>query len=119
MTIEVLNEFGADTAEGLARCMGNEVFYLKMVELGLADERFDTLRPILEAHNLDDAFEMCHALKGVFGNLSLTPLYDQISEMTELLRARTEMDYLPMFDEIRAERDRLLAMAKEKESTEG
>ena len=109
MTIEVLNEFGADTAEGLARCMGNEEFYLKMVELGLADERFDTLRPILEAHNLDDAFEMCHALKGVFGNLSLT----------ELLRARTEMDYLPMFDEIRAERDRLLAMAKEKESTEG
>lgn len=39
--------------------------------------------------------------------------------MTELLRAREEMDYLPMFDEIKAQRDRLLAMAKERETTEG
>ena len=119
MTIEILKEFGADTTEGLSRCMNNEEFYLKMVELSLSDERFETLRPVLEAHNLDEAFEMCHAMKGVFGNLSLTPLYDSFSDMTELLRARKEMDYLPMFDEIKAQRDRLVSMGKEKETTEG
>ena len=115
MTIEILSQFGADTAEGLARCMNNEDFYLKMVETGLRDERFDTLRPVLEAHDLDEAFEMCHAMKGVFGNLALTPIYDLISDMTELLRARKDMDYLPMFDEIKAQRDKLLAMAAEQE----
>lgn len=113
MTIEILNQYGADTAEGLARCMDNEEFYLKMVALGLADERFESLRPVLEAQKLDEAFEMCHALKGVFGNLALTPLYDAISEMTELLRARTEMDYMPMYEALKAQRDRLLAMEQE------
>ena len=115
MTIEILNQYGADTTEGLARCMNNEEFYLKMVMLGLSDERFETLGPVLQAQKLEEAFEMCHALKGVFGNLALTPLYDAVSEMTELLRARKEMDYLPLYNEIKAQRDQLLAMEKEQE----
>jgi len=116
MTIGILNQYGADTAEGLARCMNNEDFYLKMVMLGLSDERFETLQPVLEAQKLDEAFEMCHALKGVFGNLALTPLYNAVSEMTELLRAHREMDYMPLYEEIIAQRDRLLAMEKEEEA---
>lgn len=31
ITIEKLNSFGANTAEGLARCFGNEALYLKLV----------------------------------------------------------------------------------------
>ena len=31
MTIDSLKAFGANTAEGLARCMNNEAFYLRMV----------------------------------------------------------------------------------------
>lgn len=110
MTIDILNEFGANTAEGLARCMDNEEFYLKMVTMGIADERFDSLKEVLEKKDLDEAFEVCHALKGVVGNLALTPIYEPISDMTELLRVRKDMDYMPLYEKIKAEHDRLLAM---------
>ena len=36
--------------------------------------------------------------EGVLGNLSLTPLYEIIYEMTELLRYQTETDYNPLIN---------------------
>lgn len=110
MTIEILKEFGAATEDGLSRCMNNEEFYLKMVNMGLQDERFETMKSVLEEKKLDEAFEMAHAMKGVFGNLALDPIYKPISEMTELLRAQTDMDYMPLYEEIKGQRDRLLSM---------
>ena len=110
MTIDVLRKFGADVDDGLARCMNNEDFYLKMVNMGLADERFETLRCVLEQNDLDTAFEMAHALKGVVGNLALTPIYTPISELTELLRAKQAGDYLGLYDKMKEQKDRLLSM---------
>lgn len=110
VTIDILNEFGADTKEGLARCMGNEDFYLKMVDMGIADERFESLYGIIESGDLDAAFEVAHALKGVLGNLALTPIYNPMSEITELLRDRKDTEYKPLCDTIVAERKRLLDM---------
>ena len=110
MTIEMLKEFGADTAEGLTRCMNNEQFYLRMISMGLADERFETLGTALAEKNLDAAFEMAHALKGVLGNLALTPIYQPVSEMTELLRQKADADYMAMYQEMKTQRDKLLSM---------
>ena len=31
ITVDNLKKFGANTEEGIARCMGNEQFYLKLV----------------------------------------------------------------------------------------
>ena len=39
-------------------------------------------------------------LKGVLGNLSITPLYEPVSEITELLRAETQMDYTDIMHRI-------------------
>lgn len=93
LTVEALNEFGANTQEGVARCMNNADFYLKMVRMSADDQNFNQLQESLAQKDLDRAFEVAHALKGVLGNLSLTPLYEPISELTELLRKRTDMDY--------------------------
>ena len=43
---------------------------------------------------------------------SLTPLYDKVSEMTELLRAGTQTDYQTMVEEILALRDELKALCE-------
>ncbi len=111
LTIDTLKEFGADTDEGLARCMNNEDFYIKMIGMGIADERFASLKGVIEAGDYDQAFEMAHALKGVLGNLALTPIYEPMEEMTELLRAKNgEADYLSYCDKITAERDRLMGL---------
>ena len=107
MTIDSLKAFGANVDEGLERCMGMEDFYLEMVELGISDERFDNLGGFLKAGDLDEAFEQVHALKGVIGNLALTPLYETINEITEHLRARENMDYSPLYEKLLSQRNEL------------
>ena len=88
--------------------MNNEAFYFKMIDMAIADGGFDRLGTELEANNLDAAFETAHALKGVYGNLALTPIFEPIHEITEKLRARTEMDYSDLYAEAKAKRDELI-----------
>ncbi len=111
MTIDSLREFGANVDEGLERCMGMEEFYIEMIQLGIADERFDKLGPLLRDNKLDEAFEEVHALKGVIGNLALTPLYDTINKITEHLRAKENIDYMPLYEELIGQRDKLKNLA--------
>ncbi|MBO6241572.1 MAG: Hpt domain-containing protein [Butyrivibrio sp.] len=108
MSIEKLRELGANVDEGLERCMGMEDFYLEMIELGLSDDRFEALGKALEEGNLDDAFEDAHALKGVVGNLALTPLYETVSEITENLRAKVQTDYEVIYKKILSQREAFL-----------
>lgn len=110
MTVDSLRQFGANVDEGLERCMGMEDFYLEMVELGLSDERFETLGPVLESKDFDEAFEMVHALKGVIGNLALAPLYNTICEITEHLRGKEDADYKALYDKLIAQRKQILDM---------
>ncbi len=101
MTLDELKNQGCNVDEGLKRCMNNEAFYLKMVDMFFSDgSKIDALGTALQADDLDEAFEQAHALKGVCANLALTPLEIKISEITELLRARTQTDYSDMYREI-------------------
>jgi FOG: HPt domain len=110
ITIEKLKAFGADTQTALERCMNKEDFYLKLLGIGLNEPRFEQLGPALDAKDYDKAFELCHSLKGVIGNLALDPLYKEICEMTELLRAKTDTDYSGLYKKIMDMRSELLAM---------
>ena len=93
ITIETLKEYGADTQEGLTRCMNNEEFYIMLVNKALEDNRLGQLEQQINNGDLEAAFETAHALKGVYSNLSLDPLTKPISEITELLRVRSDADY--------------------------
>lgn len=112
LTLEQLADFGVDTKEGLARCMNNEGFYFKMLGMGLATDQFDKLEAALAEGRTDDAFEAAHALKGVLGNLAISPIYNPLAEMTEMLRAKKDADYVEMYKPIKEMRDKLLAMTK-------
>ena len=90
LTVEKLASFGADTAAGLARCMNNEAFYLRLVNTELGDANFAVLQDALSSGKTQEAFAAAHALKGVLGNLALTPIYQPVSELTELLRNADE-----------------------------
>ncbi|MCR5476565.1 MAG: Hpt domain-containing protein [Lachnospiraceae bacterium] len=108
MTIEQLREAGVSVEEGLARCMNNEAFYLRMVGMGLADERFGTFEEVLDGGDTTAAFETAHALKGVLANLSLTPVLNPVSHITEILRGREEGDCKALWQEALRERQKLL-----------
>ena len=117
LTLEKLDEFGVDTKEGLTRCMNNQKFYFRMISMGLSNDSFEKLGKALEENNLDEAFEAAHALneaahalKGVLGNLALTPIYKPLSEMTEMLRAKKTADYTAMYEPIMEMRNQLLQL---------
>ncbi len=112
LTIDSLRAYGADVDAGLARCMGKEDLYLRLCGYVLADTNFEQLSNSLKANDLDAAFEAAHALKGMLGNLELTPMLAPVLEITELLRARTEMDYSKLLGQI-AEAKRGLELAAE------
>ncbi|MBQ8698111.1 MAG: Hpt domain-containing protein [Schwartzia sp.] len=113
LTLEKMQELGIDPKEGLTRCMNNEVFFFKMIAMAVANEYFDTLGYSLEKKDFDSAFEAAHALKGVIGNLALKPIYDPLAEMTELLRAKKDADYVSMYRPIKEIRDQLLALTQD------
>ena len=113
LTLENLREMGMDPSEGLTRCMNNEAFFFKMIKMALSNEYFETLEKALADGDKTLAFEAAHALKGVVGNLALSKIYDPLAEMTELLRASKDADYVPMYRPIKELRDKLLAMCQE------
>ena len=110
LTIEKLREYGADVDEGLARCMNMEAFYIGLVGKALADNRLPLLEQQIGEGNLNAAFETAHALKGMYANLSLTPLTKPVSEITELLRGRTETDYSPLLVEAKVQFEALCSL---------
>ena len=112
ITLDALKEFGADTEKGLAMCMQNEALYLRLVGSVPDEARFGKLSQAIASKDYDAAFDAAHALKGVLGNLSLTPLYETVSEITELLRARTDTDYSTLLEKLEGSRDELVQLCK-------
>ena len=107
ITIDKLKTFGANTEEGLGRCMGSEPLYLRLVGTVPGSAEFDALSSAIAEGDLKKGFEAAHALKGVLGNLSLTPLFEEVSELTDYLRVSAQMDYAPLVESILSKRDQL------------
>ena len=110
LTLDKLKEYGADTEDALARCMGKEDFYLMLVGKAVEDSNFSVLKDAVERKDYDSAFSAAHALKGIVSNLSLTPLLKPVIEITELLRSRTDMDYTGLLSDIAARKSDLEAL---------
>ena len=110
ITLENLKNYGANTEEGLQRCVNSETLYLRLIDRFVQENAFANLKDALAKHDLEGAFHVAHSLKGVLGNLSLTPLYDIIFEMTELLRNRTDIDYQNYIDKYEESFNKLVSL---------
>ena len=110
LTVETLRAWGANVDEALVRCLNNETFYLKLVNKTLQDPSVEKLAEAIEAGDLEKAFDLAHSIKGVTANLALTPIYQPVAQITDLLRNRTEMDYGPLMKEITEKKKELAAL---------
>lgn len=85
--IEELKELGVNVDEGLERVMDDEPLYETL--LGMFLDKVNS-NPItigdFEAGSLDDLIGRVHTLKGLTGNLAITPLFDGYMKMLDLLR---------------------------------
>lgn len=89
-----LEENGADVEATLKRFMGNDAIYQKFLGKFPADPNYANLGSNIEAGAFEEAYKCAHALKGVVGNLGLTPIFDKVSDLVEELRnkAADEVD---------------------------
>ncbi|MBR4205108.1 MAG: Hpt domain-containing protein [Clostridia bacterium] len=111
LTLNALREYGADVKEGLGRCMNNEAFFLRMVGMAVRDDKIEALDAALKQGDLKGAFELAHALKGMYANLSLTPLSAPLSEITEILRAGSDEGVSALMNEIILQKQKLNSIA--------
>lgn len=113
MRIEELKKLGVNTEEGVNRCAGNEAFYLKMGAKALECDRYKTLEECIRSGNPDAAFDAAHALKGVLANLSMTPVFEPVNEITELLRTKQNADYSDLLSAMWDQRNALAELFME------
>lgn len=89
MNTDVINRlfmWGCDTDAALERVLGDENLYLKFILQYCGNEDIDKLDEFILNKDAEGGFTLAHTLKGVYGNLGLTPVYDIICEIVEMLR---------------------------------
>ncbi|MBP3366541.1 MAG: Hpt domain-containing protein [Treponema sp.] len=107
MTVqECYAEMGADYDGVFGRLRKDERIQ-KFLLMLLKDPSYDLLCTSMEAGNAEEAFRAAHTIKGVGQNLSLTPLYESASRLSDFLRNRSDIT-----DEARSEFETLKAESK-------
>lgn len=107
--IEELKEAGINTDEALKRFMNNEALYEKMLRKLPNLMNGKQVLEKIDADDVNGAIETAHTLKGVLGNLSITPLFEAYTDIVTLLRQDNAQearkiveDNLPVEEKVRA-----------------
>lgn len=107
--IDELKTFGVNIDEALQRFMGNSALYEKMLNK-LSDAVRDVqVLPCFEESDYVKALENAHTLKGVTGNLSVTPLYNGYTEIVNELRADNPEKAREILDSILPVQEQIIA----------
>ncbi|MCP1101422.1 HPt (histidine-containing phosphotransfer) domain-containing protein [Aequitasia blattaphilus] len=103
-----LTNYGADVNAALERFGGDASLFETCFYMLIEDENFANLGKYMKEKNYEEAFKCAHALKGVVGNLEITPLYQSISSLVESLRAQNYEDIDSIYHQIETDYQSLL-----------
>lgn len=92
---------GVKVDSALERFLGNEALYWKFALKFLEDKNVEMLAEAYKNQDIEAAFMSAHNLKGICGNLSFEYLYQNASDMTELLRSGNFEEAKKIFPEFR------------------
>lgn len=97
---EELKGLGVDVDGGLKRINGNEKLYTKL--LGSFTKSINTYHVGADFDGTDynETIEKAHAIKGVSGNLSITPIYEAYTKIVDLLRAGKPEEARPILEQV-------------------
>ena len=85
--IDELKSLGVNVDEALDRVMGDQDLYVMMLGMFLSSVAENPVGPEdFDAGDLEGLIKKIHTLKGVTGNLGLTPLFNSYTESLGLLR---------------------------------
>lgn len=83
---EFYKEIGADYQTALSRMMGNQGLLARMLKKFENDRNYEALEKAVENEDYGGVFAAAHTLKGVAGNLELTPLYETCTRLSDATR---------------------------------
>lgn len=87
--MQLLGDWGCDIRGAMDRVLNDQEFYRDCLTQFYHDDSFTTLGEQLQIADIKSAFASAHTLKGVAANLGLTPLYQPLCRIVEVLRADT------------------------------
>lgn len=110
--VEALFQYGCDTETALARFLNNEELYIRFLNKFLEDPSFDGIAPAIDSGNNEEYFESVHTLKGVSGNMGITPVFKLACEMVDKYRAGELDASKAMYGELAKTYNEVLAIIK-------
>lgn len=107
--LEELRTLDVDVDGGLKRINGNEKLYTKL--LGSFTKSINTYKveADFDGNDYNETIERAHAIKGVSGNLSITPVYEAYTKIVDLLRAGKPEEARPLVEEILPVQEKIIA----------
>ena len=87
-----LKNWGCDIQGAMDRFLNDGDLYFECLIMFVNDENFKLLKMHINDNDQRVPFTYVHTLKGVAGNLGLSPLFDSLSDLCEALRGS---DYNP------------------------
>lgn len=99
--ISELKDLGVDVNEGLERVMGDNSLYEMMLGMFISSVNDNPVNlSDFDAGSVDALIERIHMLKGVTGNLAITPLFDSYTGILGLLRTGKTAEAKEMFEKM-------------------
>ncbi|MEG1984010.1 MAG: Hpt domain-containing protein [Oscillospiraceae bacterium] len=105
--VDILLRYGADVSGTMNRFMNDEELYATCLESFLVDPAFEELEAAVARGDYAQAFDYAHTLKGVAGNMGLTPVYEALTAVVEKLRNHDYGDIDNSISEVSKEFSRL------------
>lgn len=106
--LEALREWGCDIDTALERFLNDEQLFNECLVMFLDDENLTELKKHINDEDQNVPFSIVHALKGVSGNLGLSPLYDSLVILCESLRSNTYKSDNGEFEEVQKNIDKFI-----------
>ncbi|MEG2117876.1 MAG: Hpt domain-containing protein, partial [Clostridia bacterium] len=98
--LEKLSEYGADIDCVNSRFLGDIDLYKSCFDTFLSDENFLQLGEAIKACDYERACDCAHTLKGIAGNMGITPLYQDVCIIVENLRKNNYYDLNERYSKI-------------------
>ncbi len=107
------SSYGGDVDGVMDRFMGDEELFIGCLAQFAQSDELDTLEECVMREAYEEAFEAAHALKGVTGNLGLTPLFDKVCVLVEALRAHDYSNVKEQLNDVLDGRKEFVAVYEE------
>ncbi|MGN0169955.1 MAG: Hpt domain-containing protein [Lachnospiraceae bacterium] len=106
---ETLAAYGADVDGVMDRFLDDEELLISCLDEFIEENEIPRLKECLDRKDYKGAFEVAHAMKGVTGNLGLTPLYTAVCELVESLRAQEYTHVEKQYEDVKNRREEFVS----------